>query len=401
MWAIASLINPNAQPVSMSDGQPISAVRGPAGASFRMIAAGLGFLDFTDTGPQPGGPHGSQIVINGQIYWYDGQGALTVTLNADSTFQVTGDGNNISGSLSPLPMVFDGDAGLLDLMMSLKLVPYQNIPGGPGKTDAEIQALGLQYFPFTPYSYELAMSVYDWTTASFARFVFFKVFAYTYLQEQPLDLASIANAIWSSDYPPYEPSNVNYMESFLMAPATSDEEVYTQLLNVYQELQAYNDAENRLAAAAFQSLPRTSVLAKPHLFSGQVDISNLGPEHFAPELLQFPGNAGPTTVPLQMPLAQALATFITVGSTISTKMVWSFTDSITDAMHYQNGILLIANPPAGAVVWHAANYITPLSDSAEKIEYTFAPRTRFLIQDVSTQTIEGKTVTVITLQLQS
>ncbi|HXI24235.1 MAG TPA: hypothetical protein VNG71_10275, partial [Pyrinomonadaceae bacterium] len=210
MWAIASLINPYGQPVSMSDGQPISAVRGPAGASFRMIANGLGFLDFTDTGQQTGGPHSWQVVINGQIYWYDGQGAMTVTLNADSTFLVTGDGNNISGSLSPLPMVFDGDAGLLDLMMNLKLVPYQNIPDGPGKTDAEIRALGLQYFPFTPYSYELAMSVYDWTTASFARFVFFKVFAYTDLQEQPLDLASIANAIWSSDYPPYEPSNVNY-----------------------------------------------------------------------------------------------------------------------------------------------------------------------------------------------
>jgi hypothetical protein len=70
-------------------------------------------------------------------------------------------------------------------------------------------------------------------------------------------------------------------------------------------------------------------------------------------------------------------------------------------MHYQNGILLIANPRAGAVVWDAANYITPLSDDPEKIEYTFPPRTRFLIQDVSTQTIEDKTVTVITLQLQS
>lgn len=401
MWAIASLINPNGQPVSMSDGQPISAVRGPAGASFRMIATGLGFLDFTDTGHQPGGPHWWQIVINGQIYWYDGQGALTVTLNSDNTFVVTGDGNNISGSLLPLPVVSEADAGLLDQMMNLKIVPYQNIPDEPGKTDAEIRALGLQYFPFTPYSYELAMSVYDWTTASFARFVFFKVFAYTGLQGQPLDLPSIVEAIWSSSWPPYVPSNPDYMNSFLMAPATSYEDVYTQLLNVYQQLQAYNDAENRLVAAAFQSMPRTSVLAKPQLFSGQMDISNLGPEHFAPEFLQFPGNSGPATVPLQMPLDQALATFITVGSTISTKMVWSFTDSIADAMHYQNGILLIANSPAGAVVWDAANYITPLSDGPEKTEYTFAPGTSFLIQDVGTQTIEGRTVIVITLQPQS
>jgi hypothetical protein len=401
MWAIQSVINPNGQPVSMSDGQPISAVRGPGGASFRMIATSLGFLDFTDTAHQANGPHWWQIVINEQIYWYDGEGALTVTLNADNTFQVTGDGNDISGQLLPLPLVSAADAALLDQMIELKIVPYQNIPDDPGKTDAEIEALGLQHFPFTPYSYQLAMSIYDWTTPDFARFVFFKVFAYSNVQGQPLDLTSIAEAIWSSAWPPFMPSNGDYMSSFLMKPASSYDDVYTQLEDVYQQLQAYNDAENRLAAAAFQSMPRTSVLAKQHLFSGQVDISNLGTEHFAPEFLQFPGNLGPTNVPLQMPLNEALDDFISAGSTIRTKMIWSFTDSVTDAMHYQNGILLIANPSTGATVWDAASYITPLSDGPEKTEYTFPPGTNFLIQDVATQIIDGKTVSVITLQLQT
>jgi len=400
MWAIANLSNPNGQPVSMSDGQPIPAVRGPEGASFRMIASGLGFLDFTDTGHQPGGPHYWQIVVNGKIYWYDGQGALSEALNADSTFRVTGDGNDISGTLHPLPAVSAADAKLLDEMINLKLVPYQNIPDEPGKTDAEIRALGLQYFPFSPYSYQLAMSIYDWTTADFARFVFFKVFAYTGVQDQPLDLPSIANSIWTSAWPPYVPSDADYMHAFLMSPASSYDNVYAQLLKVWQQLRVFNNAENRLAAAAFQSMPRTSVLAKPQLFSGQMDISNLGAEHFAPELLQFPGNAGPPTVPLSMPLQTALGTFIKVGATITTKMVWSFTDSEAAAMHYQNGILLVANPPAGAAVWDDANYITPLSDGPDKTEYTFPPGTSFLIQNVVSTAIDGKDVVVITLQPQ-
>ncbi len=398
MWAITTLTNTNGQPVSMSDGLPITAVRGAEGVSYRMIANGLGFLDFTDTGHQPGGPHYWQIVINGQIYWYDGQGSLNVTLNANSTFSVTGDGNDISGDLLPLPEVSKDDAKLLNDMMDINIVPYQNIPDAPGKTNKEIKALGLQYFPFSPYSYQMAMSVYDWTTADFARFVFFRVFTYTDVQGNPLDLPSIANAIWTSAWPPYVPSNADYMNSFMMTPASSYDEVYSQLLEVWSQLKTYNKAENRLAAAAFQSLPRTSVLAKPQLFSGQVDISNLGSEHFAPEFIQFPGNAGPTSVPLSMPLETALETFITVGAKIKTKMVWSFTDSREDAMHYQNGILLIANPPDGAVVWDDANYITPLSDDPDKTEYTFPPGTRFLIQDVSSETIDAKSVVVITLQ---
>ena len=68
MWAISTLTNPNGQAVSMSDGLPINAVRGPEGVSFRMIATRLGFLDFTDMGHQPGGPHWWQIVISGEIY---------------------------------------------------------------------------------------------------------------------------------------------------------------------------------------------------------------------------------------------------------------------------------------------------------------------------------------------
>jgi hypothetical protein len=145
-------------------------------------------------------------------------------------------------------------------------------------------------------------------------------------------------------------------------------------------------------------MPRTSLVDHPLLYSGQMDIQNLGSEHFATEFLQFPLNSGPVGVPLELPLQQALATFIVPGAKLTTKMVWSFGSSMEEAMTYQNGIILVAVPPAGSIVWDTVSYITPLSDDPTKIEYTFAPGTSFLVMNVETMTIQGKQVVVITLQ---
>jgi len=82
------------------------------------------------------------------------------------------------------------------------------------------------------------------------------------------------------------------------------------------------------------------------------------------------------------------------------KMVWSFGDSMAEAMTYQNGIVLVVNPPDRAWVWDAVSYITALSDDPGKIEYTFSPGTRFLVQSVEQETVNGKPVTLITMQVQ-
>jgi len=186
----------------------------------------------------------------------------------------------------------------------------------------------------------------------------------------------------------------------MMTPANSYEEVYSQLQDTYLQVQSFNGAENRLLAAAFAAMPRTSIIAEPLLYSGQMDIQNLGSQHFATEFLQNPLNRGPVGTPLEMPLQQALDTFIVPGATLTTKMVWSFGNSMEEAMTYQNGIILIAVPPPGSMVWDAVSYITPISDDPTKIEYTFAPGTSFLVKNVETQTVQGKPVVVITLQPQ-
>lgn len=237
--------------------------------------------------------------------------------------------------------------------------------------------------------------------ASFTRTVLLRIFAYTKLgaPPHPLDLNSIAEAIWQSDWGNYTPQNADYMASFLMQPASSLADVQAQLAEVWPELQRFVEVESRILTAAFRSMPRTAIGAQLQLFSGQLDICQLGTKHYGIEFLECRLNAGPVGTPLTIPLKQALETFAAPGQVITTKMVWSFGNSMSEAMTYQNGIVLVANPPKGAWVWEAASYITPLSDGPTKIEYTFAPGTRFLVQSVEVTQVNGKQVTIIELQV--
>ncbi|EEB91868.1 hypothetical protein MPER_09706 [Moniliophthora perniciosa FA553] len=190
-------------------------------------------------------------------------------------------------------------------MISRKYVPYQHIPDEPGKTDEEIKALGKRLFPWSPHSYELAMTIYDWTTASFTRMVLLEVFRYTSVAQKPLDCSSVASMIFASNWGTYTPSNSDYMNSFMMQPASSKEDVERQLVHVSSDLQRFSDVENRLLVAAVQSLPRTCILAKPYLFSGQVDIYQMGMGRFGVEMLEYPRNEGPVGPALGIDLAGA------------------------------------------------------------------------------------------------
>ena len=306
----------------------------------------------------------------------------------------------VSGRLKPLPSVSAADADFIDCMIEKKYVPYQNSPDAPGKPVEEIRALGQQLFPFTPYSFQLAMCVYDWTTASFARMVFLKIFEYTGIPPPPFptDQSSIATAIWTSNWGSYTPQNKDYMHSFMMQPANSLDDVKAQLSNVATALHNFSSVENRLLSAAMKALPRTSIFQHSQLFSGQVDIYQLGLDRFGIEFLECPANTGPVGKELIIPFAETLATYVSAGKTITTKMVWSFTDSVEDAMHYSNGILLVANIPRGSVVWESAAYVTLLSNDPKKTEYTFMPGTQFQVQSVDKTTVDGKSIVVIALQ---
>lgn len=401
MWSISKVIN-NTSPlenIAFSDGQPINAVRGPEGACFRLIINGHGFLDITDTGHQSDGPHYWQLIINGNIYWYDGQGSVCLTINNDGSFLVSGDGNSFSGSLIPLPTISETDIDNFNWMLNQKYIPYQLIPDDPGKTIAEITKLGLQYFPYSAFSFVLAMSLYDWTTADFTRIDFMRIFKYTRVSGSPFDVDSIADAIWSADWPPYTPENSVYMNSFMMLPASTLQDVQSQLNSKAPTLNTNNISESNIINAALTSMPRTSCISVPKLYSGQVAISNLGPEHFATYFEEMPANSDPSLPPLQMPLANALSSFMAVKNSITLKSFMSFTDSFQDAQHYSNGIVIIVTPPNGAINWEQSTYITPLSDGPEKTEYLFHPSTKFLVLDIQNVIINEKNMTELYLQV--
>ncbi|KAH7329715.1 hypothetical protein B0I35DRAFT_48667 [Stachybotrys elegans] len=306
---------------------------------------------------------------------------------------------SVSGKLKPLPRISDADVALIDNMIQEKCIPYPTVPETPGKTSAEIEALGWRLFPFTPYSFHLAMCLYDWTTASFTRMVFFKIFQYTGISEEPfpVDIDSIAMQIWNSNWGSYNPKNPDYMNSFMMEPADSLADVNAQLSRTATKLHSFSDAENRLLSAAMQALPPTSVFQHPQLFSGQMDIYQLGLDHFGIEFLECPLNEGPVGRELATAFADALRSYISAGKTIITKMAWSFTDDAKDAMHYSNGILLVANTAKDSLIWKQASYVTPLSDDPKKTEYVFAPGTQFEVHSIEYATVLDKKIVVITL----
>ncbi|KAG8737686.1 hypothetical protein FRC10_007940 [Ceratobasidium sp. 414] len=365
------------------------AARGGHALSSRLIIDKQGFVDITDVSEtNPGGvldlndegtPYPTQLVV------------VHMSFPGNGFFRFCVQGELRSGpwrtaKFKPLPDVSDSDAKLISDMISSNYMPYQNIPDEPGKPAEEIKSLGERLFPFSPHSFELAMTIYDWTTPSFTRAVFMTIFTYTGMPPPyPLDLKSIAKEIWSSNLGTFVPSNPDYMRSFMMKPATSLSHGLT-------------DAQNRMLSAAIMSMPRTPVIRAPQLFSGQLDTPHLDLSRFAIELLECPLNMGPSGAELKMPFSAAATSFIEIGKVTTTKVTWSFGDSIDVAMHYQNGLIIIANPPGDSLVWGAAAYITPLSDDPEKNEYTFPPGTSFIVESLEPGVIGNKRVQYLTLK---
>ncbi|KAL0065529.1 hypothetical protein AAF712_007440 [Marasmius tenuissimus] len=418
LWVINKVVNHGGGALSFSDGKPVEGVtRGGSGVSCRLIDHKQGFLDITTFElvfqSLPGAKELSNLVFDfndKRSMWPDRESTIfnvSLTISGNGTFEAslcpaTDNSSSppnpvtLSGVFKKFPKVSNDDAAYIDDMIARKYVPYQNIPDAPGKTDQEIRELGLRLFPWSPHSYQLAMAVYDWTTASFARMVFLKVFEYTSIDQTPppLDLRSLAQMIWQSNWKTYVPGNPDYMNSFMMKPAKTQLEVENQLTKVQSELHKFGDVENRLFAAAVQSLPRTCILAKPYLFSGQVDIQQMGTSRFGIEMLEFPGNKGPVGNTLEVAFVAAERSFLKPDSIITTKMVWAFTDTEADALRYANGILLVVEPPADSLVWDTVAYVTELSDDPKKTEYIFPPGSSFRVRSID----HSGSVLVIRLQ---
>ncbi|KAI0655825.1 hypothetical protein C8Q70DRAFT_399422 [Cubamyces menziesii] len=398
-WAITQVKKPLSLKVWVDDGRPVvNITRGGANVSVRLMVASQGFLDITSILVRNGGRIVHVLDFNNVRLVFSGLGvglyAISLAITGYGTFSATVQPRGgspmvpprtLSGRFKPFPRISPQDAAYLQMMIQRRFVPYQKAPGGGGIPYARIRALGQQLFPWTPYSYILAMATYDWTTASFARMVFMQVFQYTSIPPRPfpLDRPSISKMIFQSKWGDYNPGNPTYMRSFMMRPAKSESQVAQQLAHVARELQRFSAVQNRLLVAAAHALPRTCILAKPYLFSGQVDIYQMGMSRFGICFFQFPGNRGPVGTALEIQFAAASATFLRPGRLITTKMVWSFTDTEADALHYANGILLVVRAAgssgAKSFVWDMPAYVTKLSNEASKTEYIFPAGSTFRI----------------------
>src|SRR5258708_28722060 len=310
-WNVKIVANASKAELWFSDGRPITEVRGGAGLSSRLIVDSQGFLDLTDLVL----PHSIAINLNGQNI-YASLSVLWVTMElglpGDGRFIATAEGTIIRGSLKPLPTVSAADVSFLDEMIAEKYVPYQDVDEGLGKSEEEIRKLGKQLFPFTPHSFQLAICVYDWTTASFVHMVLTKVFEYTATPQNPFPLnnSEVAKMIWESNWGSANPQDKAYMYSFMMEPADSLDGVKRQLEKVVSRLRQLSDVQNRLLAAAIAAMPRTSLFSKPRLFSGQVDIYQFGLDRFGVGLLECPLNKSPVAESMTIDLKTVLSTYV-------------------------------------------------------------------------------------------
>lgn len=401
MWVISSVRINSKRKTSyyLCDGLPVKMLRGSEGASFRLMINGLGYIDIDDLGHQSDGPKHWAIDVNGQRYWYDNQGSIEFVIESSGSFCVLGQGNKVNGQLKTLPEITPEVLVLFKEMMHRKIVPYQNPPSGTTKSIEELTLLGEHKYPTDANNFDLAMSLYDWTSADFIRTVGFNQMAYTSMVDLPIDVVSFSASIWACDYPSCTAKDADFMNMFLMKPANSEAEVYQQLQSVVKKVQKYAIAETTLQIHALLNLPKVSTLDYPVLYRGGMAISGNTLENFAPSFLEYPGNAGPTTQALIYPIEDALQTMLKPGAIITTKAPWSFSNDEQGAKVWQRGILVTCKPPEGYDEWPAGAEITDFSLNPGTFEVNFPPDTRFLIESYEWISINDKPVCHFTMKM--
>ena len=98
-WSIVKVINNTSAPtqaLAMKDGKAVVDV--PMAGPHRLIVGDLGYLDFVDLGRSGG--HWA-IDLNGGVFYYEGQGPVTLTIENDGSFTASGLINTVQGQLKP------------------------------------------------------------------------------------------------------------------------------------------------------------------------------------------------------------------------------------------------------------------------------------------------------------
>ena len=331
---------------------------------------------------------------------YEADTMLTIVVITEANVTITSQKAQVSVPLTPIPQIAGANQDRLLEMITNRWVPYQNPPSGVPKSDSDLQALADRYYPNDAFGYDKAMCLYDWTSASFIRQDLFHQLRYTALPGEPLDLQTMARVIWGCNYPGYTAADANFMNQFDMNPATSEADVYNQLLEVHSKMQPLALAEMNVQIQALLSLPKPTVKTYPQLYRGAMPMSGgYNTSDFAPSLFEYAGNAGPATAPLIESLEEALQNILQPGKIITTKGPWSFSNDLEGAKVWQNGILITCNPPEGADTWPGCADITAFSLNPSTFEINVPPVTRYRIDSWQWITLKDKPVCHFTMTM--
>lgn len=404
MWLIRTLTNDNPQVTQAyyAMGSDIHAQLSDD-SNVRLMLNPIACLDFRELTVDRGA---KTLYINASNNLpYTGDANVDLTINADNTFTARVDATYVNGSSSqdlkgPLELlggISAEDVANFNAMLNMGLIPYRQIPApGVPKSGSEISALADQFFPNNPYKYEMAYSIYDWTTANFFRFLTFTEMAYTSIPGNPLDLASIQSMIWEHYYAPsYFAEDANFMNMFGLKAAQNEAQVASQLTAaVAAKLQPLVASELNILKYAVLNLPRISTSTYPQLFRGAMPLNTRpgfsSAKRFGASMMEFKGNSGPVGQPLEVALETAKAELFANGAYITPKACWSFTNTYNDAINYQNGIIVTVNPPAGYEYWPSGASILPFSVNPGAVEFNFPTRTRYQIEDTGWVTVNGQ-----------
>lgn len=381
MWTLSSFSASGAIQSYACDGLPICNVERSTGL-LRIVVAPIGYLDLVTTDHHEGGLIYTQMEISGESMIFGSEDSFTLSISAAGEFTLSSEhGNSMAGRVSLLPVLAGETIDAFRSMMEpLKIIPYEDPPGVHVKTKEEIAALGEKYFPGNPYSFDLAMAIYDWTSSNFIRQDLFHQLQYTGVAGHPLDLDTMAGVIFGCNYPGYTHTDANFMHQFLMQPATSETDVYDQLQGVYEQIKPLAIAEMKVFTSGVLSLAPPTVADYPLLYRGAMSMSGgYDTGDFAPSIFEYPGNAGPTTEPLYQAFSEALEGCLKPGSIITTKGPWSFSNDKAGAEVWQNGILITLSPPEGATEWSGCANITEFSINPGTFEIDMPPPTRYRI----------------------
>ncbi|MEO0509242.1 MAG: hypothetical protein AAF065_05240 [Verrucomicrobiota bacterium] len=370
----------------------------------RIMISGFGYIDILDNvtlNETKSEYEGLMIVVNGLSICYEVEASISFVVNEDGSFALTVNDSPYSGSVHRLPKLEGKTVNAFDQMISKGIVPYLDPPPPcVQKTTKELQALAAANFPSDPLGFQKAMSLYDWTSASFIRQDLFNQLQYTSLDGHPLDLKTMARVIWGCNYPGYTHEDANFMNMFGLTPPSNEASLYQSLQRIWPDLKPLAIAEMLIYTQAILDLPWPTVKEYPKLYRGAMSMSGgYNTSDFSPSMFEFPGNAGPIDQPLVQSLDDALKGILAPGSIITTKGPWSFSNDKAGAEVWQNGILVTLNPPQGATHWPGCADITTFSINPGTFEIDMPPPCRYHVDSYEWITIKEKPVCHITMTL--